>query len=264
MKTLFAGPFIGEFGWELFGWQSYIRHLSKNYDRTIISSRPGHEALYSDFMDEYISYDPKISNCAGWTCYGHKYRGGIHEQFKPDTHLYIDEDKVGQKFIKNNDQEFFKYGKKTEKYKNIDIVINARYIKSNDEYKKSRNYSQKKWGNISEQLKENGYNLVSIGRPSGSLHIPGTENMIGISLKELSEVLCSAKMIIGPSSGPLHFASLCGCPQFVWTPSFNRVRYEKKWNPFFTPVKVYDAEGWNPDVSNILDEIMKFMEEIMS
>ena len=32
MKTLIAGPWVGEFGWELAAWQGYIRALSKNFD----------------------------------------------------------------------------------------------------------------------------------------------------------------------------------------------------------------------------------------
>ena len=57
-KTLVAGPWIGEFGWELYAWQAYIRTLSKNFDTTIIISRPNSKVLYEDFADEYIPYTP--------------------------------------------------------------------------------------------------------------------------------------------------------------------------------------------------------------
>jgi len=33
---LIAGPFLGEFGWELMQWQGYIRQLSKFYKNTIV------------------------------------------------------------------------------------------------------------------------------------------------------------------------------------------------------------------------------------
>ena len=49
MSTLFAGPFIGEFGMELFTWQGHIRELSKKFDKTIVSSRPMYKFLYKDF-----------------------------------------------------------------------------------------------------------------------------------------------------------------------------------------------------------------------
>jgi len=39
MKKLIAGPWVGEFGWELFAWQAYVRALSRNFDHTTIISQ---------------------------------------------------------------------------------------------------------------------------------------------------------------------------------------------------------------------------------
>ena len=33
---LIAGPFLGEFGWELMQWQGYLRQLAKFYKREIV------------------------------------------------------------------------------------------------------------------------------------------------------------------------------------------------------------------------------------
>ena len=64
-KILVAGPWIGEFGWELFGWQGYIRAISKNYVRTICISRPGHGVLYTDFA-EFVAFDPEVDSSTMW------------------------------------------------------------------------------------------------------------------------------------------------------------------------------------------------------
>jgi len=69
LNILLAGPWVGEFGWELFCWQGYIRKLSKNYNKTYIITRKGNEFLYEDFIDGYFNYDPiknKILNA--WNC----------------------------------------------------------------------------------------------------------------------------------------------------------------------------------------------------
>jgi hypothetical protein len=60
MKTLFAGPWVGEFGWELFCWQGVLRRYAeiKNFDRVIISGREINKFLYDDFCDEYIPFTP--------------------------------------------------------------------------------------------------------------------------------------------------------------------------------------------------------------
>ena len=62
MKTLIAGPWVGEFGWELFAWQGYLRALSRKFDKTIIISRTASKALYDDFADEFISFDQRNFN----------------------------------------------------------------------------------------------------------------------------------------------------------------------------------------------------------
>ena len=35
-RRLIAGPFVGEIGWELFGWQARLRRLSKFFQETIV------------------------------------------------------------------------------------------------------------------------------------------------------------------------------------------------------------------------------------
>ena len=46
MQKLIAGPWVGEFGWELFAWQGYIRALSRNFEQTTIIARPGAKPIY--------------------------------------------------------------------------------------------------------------------------------------------------------------------------------------------------------------------------
>ena len=58
MKRLIVGPWSGEFGWELFAWQAYIRSLSEHYEKTTVICRPLSHAIYADFADEYMYFDP--------------------------------------------------------------------------------------------------------------------------------------------------------------------------------------------------------------
>ena len=77
-----------------------------------------------------------------------------------------------------------------------------------------------------------------------------------ISLKELVGIFSNAKLIAGPSSGPMHLASLCGATHLVWSTEYNRVRYERDWNPFKTPVIFHNEGGWNPNIDNIKNSIL--------
>lgn len=54
--NIFAGPFVGEFGWELSYWHAWLRFIKKRQfpnSKIIVSSYPGREQLY-DFADEFI------------------------------------------------------------------------------------------------------------------------------------------------------------------------------------------------------------------
>ena len=66
-----------------------------------------------------------------------------------------------------------------------------------------------------------------------------------------------SKLIVGPSSGPMHMASLCGLKHLVWSTEYNRVRYERDWNPFKTEVIFHSDGGWNPNPETIKEIITK-------
>ena len=59
-----AGPFIGEFGWELSYWQAWLRYLKRNRyqnNKFIVISYPGREQLY-EFADKFISLPESFLN----------------------------------------------------------------------------------------------------------------------------------------------------------------------------------------------------------
>ena len=86
--TLLAGPWIGEFGWELFCWQAFVRKQSRKFDKTIVISRPGNKFIYEDFADEYVEFDPKGTKTEGWFCYDSESPKKLIETIK-HTH-YLD------------------------------------------------------------------------------------------------------------------------------------------------------------------------------
>jgi hypothetical protein len=108
-------------------------------------------------------------------------------------------------------------------------------------------------------LSKSKLSIASIGRENDAMYINGTTSLINCELKDLADVMASSRLIAGPSSGPIHFASLCGLPQVVWSESKNRIKYLKYWNPFNVKVSFYDEEQWNPSVKNIYRLIMEMI-----
>ena len=80
-KTVFFGPFIGEFGWELMSWQGWVRKVCSDTfrdHRKIASSYEGRAALYPD-VDEFWpvpkSFEIHIKNSVQYLIKG--WRNGL-------------------------------------------------------------------------------------------------------------------------------------------------------------------------------------------
>ena len=258
MKILAAGPWIGEFGHELFTWQAYLRRLSKDYDKVIISSRPGHELIYKDFCTEFIEFISDENNCSCSRNYNTKYDPSIFSKYeytdliKPTSHWNIN-------------PLYFKYGNFL-KEKQYDIVIHARNIKmqkapiqTDIQYKESRNWSYENWLIVIDYLKKNKLKCCTIGRKNSAFSFHGIDNLLDLSLSDLADIFKSSKLAIGPSSGPMHFASLCGCPHFVWSSKVNIAKYKIGWNPFKTQVTLLVDESWNPKPQKIIKTISEIL-----
>lgn len=250
-KVLLAGPWIGEFGWELFCWQGYVRKLSENYDKTIVIGRPTNGFLYADFADEFIPFDPESHKTDAWRCNG----------AKPHNHLI--QSIQHNKWVNGQFDIGFRYGKpkgllakggidfqKYHKYKSdatdkgYDIIFHCRNKSTGSE----RNWSKIQWEFLKDMLRD--YSIACIGNDE-AFHIEGTDDLRNIDLSELVAIMNNSKIIVGPSSGPMHLASLSGLKHLVWSEEFNRARYETVWNPFNTDVIFFSDGGWNPDPREI-------------
>lgn len=257
-KVLLAGPWVGEFGWELFCWQGFVRMLSPLFEKTIIISRPGHKYIYEDFCSEYIEFDPK------------SYKTRKHQCFVIDPEVDSATERVecsmegALEIIKNIRHDFYFTGAINLKAEDKTIFRRQQFykydFKSGDGYdlilhcrNKStggnRNWNADNWQELYDSLPKN-LNVACIGN-SEALHLHGTKDLRGLDVKQVVGVLNSSKLIVGPSSGPMHLASLCGMPHVVWGREDLRMVYESWWNPFGAKAIYHSKDDWNPSPSTI-------------
>jgi hypothetical protein len=258
MKTLIAGPWVGEFGWELFAWQAYIRSFSEKFEKTIIISRSNSEALYEDFSDNFIAYDhlngiPDSFFIPGFdplACFKKLIEDGIVDKglmtsdttlfmprrigFPPHTH-YEQGVIFGSHLIK---PKYISFGHKVESQYDYIFHIRSRQLRKED------NWSIDKWKSLLDLLGDS--RVACIGTRHEAETLPGTVDLRDLDLKQLMNVMKSSKCAFGPSSGPMHLASLCGLPHVVWSIPDNKKRYEENWNPLGTPVLFDDSHNWHP------------------
>jgi len=253
-KLLLAGPWLGEFGWELMMWQAHIRKVAcdDKYDDVICIVRSGHDFMYSDFTDRFIFMDIDGSK-NGWKINEKNptVPSGILQKFKDDDVRVIEPSAIDFKC-----QNFIKY--EVDSPHKYDLLFHCRSTtKLGTEY---RNWPVKRWELLRDNF--NGLKIACIGSKDESIVINGTDDLRGCGLKELASYCCNSKIMIGPSSGPMHFASLCGCTHIVFTDTkirfrdrTNRYRYEEGWNPLGTKAIVIDEEGWRPSVATVVKSI---------
>lgn len=263
-KILYAGPWVGEFGWELFCWQGHLRYLSTSYKKTVITCKKGHGCLYKDFAEVIeLNIPPLDANM--WNCHGFKFpsfRNIFGRELGPNKwipplspivrydHMHkLDKESLFRMFSK---QTFVKYGTLSKGY---DILIHARSktnLVNNNVKSSYRNWHKVNWQRLADEFKDK--NIACIGTKYEAEHIIG-DDLRGISLSELTNVLASSKVLVSPSSGPVHLAALCGCPHITWFGDpyevENTIRFTTDWNPFGTKVDVVYDPKWNPTVKQL-------------
>ena len=251
-RKLFAGPWIGEFGWELFCWHGVIRKIKKDNPsiEIVCGTRPGRDFLYKDFA-KVVHYDPQCG-ADQWFC---ENRGNaVQREVSQMLNAYEEKDF----FIfrpKNYENQFDKmellhFGRSVPN-KKYDVLIHAR----NRSRRPEDNWDENKW---EELLSRDLGRVGAIGSKDQAVCPHRADDLRDIPLSDLADHCYSSSVIVGPSSGPMHFGALCGCPQVVWSARRYTInRYEKTWNPF--KVKCVTALAQSPSPT----DVVKMMEEIV-
>lgn len=258
---------VGEFGHELFCFQGRIRHMAKkHYKHVTILTRKGHGELYKDFSNDIVEIEVK-GETEGCLCRNieiDKENAQIINDLKnEDFDNIIKPQKqvmdynplhpgMAERWTKI-EQDFVKYGDGSGDY---DWLIHAR--DTNKCKTESRNWQRKKWEGLIPNLKGK---IATIGTLDASMSFKGIEDLRGEPLNELVNVISGSKCVIGPSSGTMHLASLCGTDQIVWSTEQNRKRYMNHWNPFKTKVVFINKGGFDPDIKDIIDGITRYKQK---
>jgi hypothetical protein len=211
-----------------------------------------------EFADDFLLHNPK--GCSDRWLFNDKRVKLPNELRIPGAVLVSPSQDVCCKWKR----EYVKYGEKRPDCA-YDLIIHAR---AETKYASKSNHKNRNWPvkNYVKLLSTLGVKRVcSIGTVAH--HVPGTEDLRGIPLSRLCDIMASSNVLLSPSSGPAHLASLCGCPHVVMTydkrekaiKGTNKDRYERLWNPLKTPCKILDAHLWQPPVKLTVKAVRKFL-----
>lgn len=241
---------MAEFGWELMSWQAWVRRLAPAYDHTVVCTTRGLEYLYADFCTDFRSHQVDgLRTC--WRL----------DQPTPES-LAVERKvaAVGDAlravgwgvdhimptgFVATSDQRFIRYGHDAAGAPNalcFDVILHARNKPSNNRTLGCLNWPQREWDRLAQTLIAGGLRVACVGLRSSALLPQATVDLRDLPLRQTALALSSSQLVVGPSSGPMHLASLCGTRHLVWTIRMeardwkvwgsSRERYERVWNPF--------------------------------
>ena len=256
MKNIITN-FGGEFGWFLMRFQAIFRAIKEKHPdiKIVIASRPGLYAIVKDYVEEYIEIDYG-SKTDGWRVNEENpiLEPKILEKYK--NYIYMD----GLVCMKGLPQSFIKFGKPYTATGYKYVVIHPRNTtKVGTEY---RNWSLENWNKLVKKISDLGFLVATIGTKD-TLLPDNTKDMRSIPIDVTMDLLYNSELVLGPSSGPIHLASLCGASHVVWTDDkvwescggTNRYRYETSWNPLGTKAIVLDEDNWQPPVDTVYNAI---------
>jgi len=267
-SILYAGPFVGEFGYELFCWQGFLRKISKTYKKIVVACQSGHETLYKDFASEVIPFKLNLYQKNMWAANDYKpltfekiFNKSKGEWIKPNQCMvrYDHRHKLDKEpfFNQFKNQEFVELGKEDKGYGILFHVRNKKNIVNDGVKSDYRNWDESNWNRV--RLAFEGLSIACIGTKKEALYIDGTYDLRDISLENLCDVMKNSRVLISPSSGPVHLASLCKCPTITWWGEpygkENEIRFTKDWNPFASKVFPVYNEKWQPDSEEIIEKI---------
>lgn len=258
MKTLYAGHWVGEFGWELCWWNPMVRYYSKQSDHTTVSAPESSRYLY-EFADIFIPLQTEST-----TYWEGKLKG---DPPIVSANLFLDPQTEFARYADEPDRVSTKRA-----WKSLipdDVIHKADILCAFRPQKKigkrlisGKEYPLAKCQKLVEMLMSQGLSVACFGGVDN--HCPnGAIDIRGQSLERQCISIAAAKCVVGPSSGPIHLSSLCGCPHVTWIASSHRTleqRYTKLWNPFDTPVR-FVCQNRLPSPNEVMQHIKILLNE---
>ncbi len=235
MITLYCHPWVGEFGWELCWWNPMARYYAQQHEHTTVAAPESSRYLY-EFADTFIPLETQ-----GITYWEGKLKCDppiVHTDFllNPETEFAIHKNEPDRISTKRIWRSLIPSCTLYE----ADILCAFRPQKHIGSRKiAGKEYPLDKCQQLVNRLIEQGLSVACFGGPEN--YCPdGAKDLRGRLLEEQCSAIAAARCVVGPSSGPIHLATLCGCPHVTWIASVHHTlkqRYLKLWNPFGTPVK---------------------------
>jgi hypothetical protein len=263
-RHLFAGPYVGEFGYELMQWQGFIRARRPFYKEVHVLTYPGRDYLYEGCRVHYHEID--LKNAGYW--YG---------RFGPEEMKRMADAKAAEIGLKDYDifnpsllctryhkiifwkQEFRLLQEPPLSEKLYDVLFHFRAVqKEGPDHVK--NYSSEMADELIQRCLDKGLSVACYGHPSYAYCPKGCADLRNVDLQKTVAAISSAHAAVGEASGGMHLANACGKPTIIWGDGQWRIAPALRWNPFRVPIYVVTTTTWRPTPEQVCQSIVESLD----
>lgn len=263
-KDLIAGPYAGEFGYELMQWQGYVRARHHYYREVHVITYPGRGYLYEGCVVHH--HDIPLHK-AGYQ-YGALGPGaeqGMAAEKAREIGL-ADYDvfspallctKYHRRLFK---QDFRLFQEPAPDLHVHEVAFHFRAVEKAGDH--AKNYPREFADKLVEMCRARGWSPVCIGHPDYSMCVQGCQDRRHVELRETVAAICGARIVAGANSGPMHLANLCGKPTLIWAFAQRSIDYSLRWNPFRVPIFVAANDSHAPEPKRVAEALAGAMEQL--
>jgi len=254
-RNLFAGPFAGEFGYELMQWQGFVRARKLFYKSVHVLTYPGHDYLYEDCTVHYHDINLKQAG------YG-------YGRLSPEQARAMARAKAAEIHLEDYDvfepsllctqyhkrlfwrQDFRLLNEPPLSGRIYDVAFHFRAVQKEGP-DLAKNYNPSLADELAALCFSKGLSAICVGHPDYSYCAKGCEDMRRVNLRESVAAICSARTLAGENSGGTHLANLCGKPTILWANDPWRIDYSLRWNPFRVPIYIAADDTMQPEPARV-------------
>ncbi|HEY1769207.1 MAG TPA: hypothetical protein VGG02_03010 [Chthoniobacterales bacterium] len=263
-RNLIAGPFAGEFGYELMQWQGFVRARRPHYERVHVLTYPGRDYLYEECEVHYHKLDLKTAGYGyGRTdpATAQRMATDLARRIALEDYDQFDPRLLCTQYHRRMWGQQFRLLEETPAEKSCDVLFHFRAVRK-EGYDHQKNYSPDLADVLVARCRDHGLTNGCIGHPDYSYCPPGSDDLRTIDLKETVAAISAARAVAGENSGPMHLANLCGKPTIVWAQDQWRIDFSLRWNPFRVPIYIAANDSAQPPPEIVCDAIMRGLDDM--